>query len=173
VTGLPEAIGRANDVGACMSDGDNPESKMAELLARAKRHLEGMEAAGITFTASAGAEDGRSIGFYGDFPVEATSERPCKCPICWQSEADRLTALLAERDAEIERLTQALATSERERVAMAEAWERQRPTPPTERRCHCGRDVTVGPDPWCMGCVQSAVTCDCAALAGGEGRDAI
>ena len=28
-------------------------------------------------------------------------------------------------------------------------------------RCHCGRRVTIGPDPWCEGCVQSAATCDC------------
>jgi hypothetical protein len=37
-----------------------------------------------------------------------------------------------------------------------------------ELRCHCGRRVTVGADPWCVGCVQSAATCDCAALAGQE-----
>jgi hypothetical protein len=26
-------------------------------------------------------------------------------------------------------------------------------------RCHCGRGVTIGADPWCEGCVQSAATC--------------
>lgn len=36
-------------------------------------------------------------------------------------------------------------------------------------RCHCGRGVTIGPDPWCEGCVQSAATCDCVPATQGEG----
>ena len=36
-------------------------------------------------------------------------------------------------------------------------------------RCHCGRGVTIGPDPWCEGCVQSAATCDCVPVVTGEG----
>jgi len=43
------------------------------------------------------------------------------------------------------------------------------PAPVTTRtvqmRCHCGRGVTIGADPWCEGCVQSAATCDCVPLA--------
>jgi len=36
-------------------------------------------------------------------------------------------------------------------------------------RCHCGRGVTIGPDPWCEGCVQSAATCDCVPATQGRG----
>ena len=36
-------------------------------------------------------------------------------------------------------------------------------------RCHCGRGVSVGADPWCEGCVQSAATCDCVPATQGRG----
>ncbi len=38
-------------------------------------------------------------------------------------------------------------------------------------RCHCGRGVSVGADPWCEGCVQSAATCDCVPLLVSEVSD--
>ena len=58
-------------------------------------------------------------------------------------------------------------------IEPALAGSRERAATTTTRtitmRCHCGRGVTIGADPWCEGCVQSAATCDCAPVAATEG----
>ncbi len=60
-----------------------------------------------------------------------------------------------------------------ERLRAALAGSREQAAATTTRtitmRCHCGRGVTIGPDPWCEGCVQSAATCDCVPVVIGEG----